>query len=72
MRYHSSRRLRRSVWGGLNRLTGRQLDAVCASMPVPTRRPRLVVPARELHDGEELAVLVGQAPAPSPSPAAAR
>lgn len=72
VRYHSSRRLRRSVWGGLNRLTGRQLDAVCASMPVPTRRPRLVVPARELHDGEELAVLVGQAPASSPSPAAAR
>ncbi|WP_375486819.1 type VII secretion protein EccE [uncultured Mycobacterium sp.] len=72
VRYHTSQRLRRSVWSGLNRLTGRQLDAVCASMPVPARRPRLVVPGRELRDDEDLAVLVGQASAPSPTPAVAQ
>jgi type VII secretion protein EccE len=71
VRYHSNRGLRRSVWSGLNRLTGRQLDAVCASMPVPARRPRLVVPARELRDEEDLAVPVDQARALSPSPAVA-
>jgi type VII secretion protein EccE len=72
VRYHSRHRLRRSVWSGLNRLTGRQLDAVCASMPVPTRRSRLAVPGRELRDDEELAVLVGQAPEQSPTPVVAQ
>jgi type VII secretion protein EccE len=72
VRYHSSQRLRRSVWSGLNRLTGRQLDAVCASMPVPARRPRLVVPGRELRDDDELAVPVGLASEQSPTPAVAQ
>jgi type VII secretion protein EccE len=61
VRYHSDRRLRREVWSGLNRLTGRQLFAVCASLPVPRTRPLLVVPDRPLDDGEQLSVPVGKA-----------
>ncbi|MDI3315805.1 MAG: type VII secretion protein EccE [Mycobacterium sp.] len=61
VRYHSRRPLPRKAWEGLNRLTGRQLAAVCASLPVPARRPRLETPARTLAHNDELAVAVGAA-----------
>ena len=59
VRYHSGERLGKDVWAGLNRLTGRQLAAVQASLPAPAERPPLVVPARVLRDDEQLAVRVG-------------
>jgi type VII secretion protein EccE len=59
VRYHSRERLGKDVWAGLNRLTGRQLAAVEASLPAPTTRPPLGVPARVLRDHEQLAVRVG-------------
>jgi type VII secretion protein EccE len=59
VRYHSEERLGKEVWAGLNRLTGRQLASVRASLPAPARRPLLVVPSRALRDDEELAVRVG-------------
>jgi type VII secretion protein EccE len=58
VRYHSEKRLGKDVWAGLNRLTGRQLAAVRASLPAPATRPPLVVPARVLRDDEQLAVRV--------------
>lgn len=63
VRYHSADRLPREVWNGLNRLTGRQLAAVSASLPVPTRRAPLVVPGRSLAYREQLSVPVGAASA---------
>jgi type VII secretion protein EccE len=60
VRYHSDSRLPREVSAGLNRLTGRQLAAVRASLPAPTSRPLLLVPARELHDEEDLMLSLGQ------------
>lgn len=60
VRYHSERRLPRKVWSGLNRLTGRQLAAVRASLPAPAARPLLTVPGRPLLDDEELVLSVGQ------------
>ncbi len=62
VRYHSSSPLPRAISSGLNRLVGRQLPAVQASMPVPTQRSPLVVPARVLGDDEDLAVPLGQLP----------
>jgi hypothetical protein len=59
VRYHSRERLGKDVWAGLNRLSGRQLAAVQASLPAPATRPPLVVPARALDDHEQLAVRVG-------------
>ena len=59
VRYHSGKRLGKGVWAGLNRLTGRQLAALQASLPAPATRPPLVVPARALHDNEQLAVRLG-------------
>jgi hypothetical protein len=59
VRYHSEERLGKEVWAGLNRLTGRQLAAVRASLPAPATRPPLVVPARVLRDDEQLEVRVG-------------
>jgi type VII secretion protein EccE len=59
VRYHSRELLGKDVWAGLNRLTGRQLAAVQASLPAPATRPPLVVPARVLCDDDQLAVLVG-------------
>jgi type VII secretion protein EccE len=60
VRYHTKeRRLGKDVRAGLNRLTGRQLAAVQASLPAPATRPPLVVPARALRDHEQLAVRVG-------------
>jgi type VII secretion protein EccE len=59
VRYHSRERLGKDVWAGLNRLTGRQLAAVQASLPAPTMRSPLVVPARALDDHEQLAARLG-------------
>ncbi|MEZ0365121.1 type VII secretion protein EccE [Mycobacterium sp. pUA109] len=64
VRYHSSGRLRKEVWSGLNRLTGRQLVAVSASLPAPAARTPLVVPGRDLPDDEDLAVPLSPAPPP--------
>jgi type VII secretion protein EccE len=60
VRYHSDRRLSRHVSSGLNRLTGRQLAAVRASLPAPVARPLLVVPSRSLPDDDDLVMSVGQ------------
>jgi type VII secretion protein EccE len=60
VRYHSERRLPRNVWSGLNRLTGRQLAAVRASLPAPAGRPLLTVPSRPLLDEDDLVLSVGQ------------
>jgi hypothetical protein len=67
VRYHSDHRLSRKVSSGLNRLTGRQLAAVRASLPAPTSRPVLVVPSRALLDDDELVLWVGQVPESSAS-----
>lgn len=57
VRYHTEKRLRRNISSGLNRLTGRQLAAVRASLPVPTARPLLEVPSRPLRaDDDELSL----------------
>jgi type VII secretion protein EccE len=61
VRYHSDRRLSRAISSGLNRLTGRQLAAVRASLPAPAARPLLVVPSRALLDDDDLVLSVGQA-----------
>jgi type VII secretion protein EccE len=61
VRYHSDSRLPRGISSGLNRLTGRQLAAVSASLPAPTTRPFLVVPTRGLLDGDDLVLQLGQA-----------
>lgn len=61
VRYHTEKRLRRNVSSGLNRLTGRQLAAVRASLPAPTARPLLAVPSRPLRtDDDELALSLDQ------------
>jgi type VII secretion protein EccE len=73
VRFHSRERLDKDVRAGLNRLAGRQLAAVRASLPAPATRP-LLVPARVLRDDEQLAVRVdptevGEAPQHSMLPA---
>lgn len=60
VRYHSEKRLPRDVSAGLNRLTGRQLAAVRASMPAPATRAPLVVPSRVLRDDDDLVLSVDQ------------
>src|ERR1700742_2031693 len=60
VRYHSDSRLPRGVSSGLNRLTGRQLAAVRASLPAPTTRALLVVPTRGLLEGDKLVLPVAQ------------
>lgn len=60
VRYHSDRRTPKGVPSGLNRLTGRQLAAVRASLPAPTPRPLLVVPTRDLLEGDELVLPVAE------------
>jgi hypothetical protein len=60
VRYHSDSRLRRNVSSGLNRLTGRQLAAVRASLPAPVARPLLVLPSRPLLDDDDVVLSVGQ------------
>lgn len=53
IRYHSTGKLPRSVWAGLNRLTGRQLTAVRVSLP--TALPRtLALPSREFAEHHDL------------------
>jgi len=59
-RYHSDGRLSRHVSSGLNRLTGRQLAAVRASLPAPSARPLLIVPSRALLDDDDLMLSVRQ------------
>jgi type VII secretion protein EccE len=59
VRYHSHQRLRKETFSGLNRLTGRQLGAVAASIPAPTSRRPLPMPSRILDDGEGILVPVG-------------
>jgi type VII secretion protein EccE len=59
VRYHSHERLRKETVSGLNRLTGRQLGAVAASIPAPTSRRPLPMPSRILDDGEGILVPVG-------------
>jgi len=58
VRYHSNQRLRKETFSGLNRLTGRQLGAVAASLPAPTSRRPLPMPSRILDDGEGISVPV--------------
>ena len=60
VRFHSDGRLSREASSGLNRLTGRQLAAVRASLPAPTAHPLLVVPSRALLDDDDLVLQVGQ------------
>ncbi len=60
VRYHSDSQLPKEVSAGLNRLTGRQLAAVRASLPAPTIRAPLIVPSRAVHDDDELVLSVGQ------------
>jgi type VII secretion protein EccE len=60
VRHHSDSRLPREVSKGLNRLTGRQLAALRASLPAPAPHPLLVVPSRTLLDDDELVMPVGQ------------
>ncbi|OBI74365.1 type VII secretion protein EccE [Mycobacterium asiaticum] len=62
VRYHSESRLPRQLSTGLNRLTGRQLAAVRASLPAPSTRSPLVVPGRDLRDHDELELPVGPEP----------
>jgi ESX secretion system protein EccE len=59
VRYHSDKRLRKEAFSGLNRLTGRQLGAIAASLPAPTSRRPLPMPSRTLTTAEEILVPVG-------------
>jgi type VII secretion protein EccE len=71
VRYHSDKRTPKGLPNGLNRLTGRQLAAVRASLPAPTTRALLVVPTRGLLEGDELVLPVAQlreSAVPSPAP----
>jgi type VII secretion protein EccE len=61
VRYHSHQRLRKEAFSGLNRLTGRQLGAVAASLPAPTSRRPLPMPSRTLTRSEDILVPVGAA-----------
>jgi type VII secretion protein EccE len=72
VRYHSERRLPRRVSSGLNRLTGRQLASVRASLPAPAARPLLIVPGRPLLDDDDLVLSVGQVRESSASVSAAQ
>jgi type VII secretion protein EccE len=62
VRHHSDKRLRKQVWRGLNRLTGRQLGAVAASLPAPTSGRPLTIPSRPLGDGENIWIPVRAMP----------
>jgi type VII secretion protein EccE len=59
VRYHTDGPLPKEASTGLNRLTGRQLAAVRASLPAPANRAPLAVPSRGLLDQEELLLQVG-------------
>jgi type VII secretion protein EccE len=60
VRYHTDGKLRRKLSAGLNRLTGRQLAAVRASLPTPSLRAQLALPSRGLYDHDELMFELGQ------------
>jgi len=63
VRYHSAEKLSKGVRAALNRFVGRrQLDAVCASLPAPTAHRRMLVPGRDLQDGETLPISVDAVP----------
>jgi type VII secretion protein EccE len=62
VRHHSDKRLGKEVWRGLNRLTGRQLEAVGASLQAPTSGRPLTMPSRPLGDGENIWIPVGAVP----------
>jgi type VII secretion protein EccE len=68
VRHHSDKRLRKEVWSGLNRLTGRQLGAVAASLPVPISGRALTMPSRPLGADENIWISVGAVPKPSMIP----
>jgi type VII secretion protein EccE len=59
VRYHSDKRLRKEAFTGLNRLTGRQLGAIAASLPAPTSHRPLPMPSRTLGHAEDILVPVG-------------
>ncbi|MGA7054883.1 MAG: type VII secretion protein EccE, partial [Mycobacterium sp.] len=59
VRYHTDGPLPKEASAGLNRLTGRQLAAVRASLPAPASRALLVAPSRGLLDQEELRLQLG-------------
>jgi type VII secretion protein EccE len=61
VRYHTDGKLPRQLSAGLNRLTGRQLAAVRASLPTPSLRARLALPSRDVYDHDELMFELGQA-----------
>lgn len=61
VRYHSRERLPKSVWRTLNRLTGRQLGAIRASLPAPATGRRLPIPSREVGDDEQFVIRLGEA-----------
>lgn len=63
VRYHSRERLPKSVWRTLNRLTGRQLGALRASLPAPATGRPLLVSRRELGEDEHLVIGLGEAAA---------
>jgi type VII secretion protein EccE len=66
VRHHSDKRLRKETWSGLNRLTGRQLGAVAASIPAPASGRPLTMPSRLLEDGENIWIPVGSVPEQAP------
>jgi type VII secretion protein EccE len=61
VRLHSEERPSKSATAGLNRLGGRQLAAVRASLPIPTASAAPTVPARRLEVDDELEVPLGSA-----------
>jgi type VII secretion protein EccE len=72
VRYHTDGKLPRELSAGLNRLTGRQLAAVRASLPTPSVRARLALPGRGLYDHDELQFDLGQVQESSTSSPAGR
>jgi type VII secretion protein EccE len=72
VRYHTDGKLPREVSAGLNRLTGRQLAAVRASLPTPSLRARLDLPSRGIRDHDEVMFDLGQAQEGSKSVPAGR
>jgi type VII secretion protein EccE len=72
VRYHTKDRLPNTVWRQLNRLTGRQLGAVRASLPAPESGPQLLLPGRDLGEDDDIVIRLGAAEAaPAYSPGAA-
>jgi type VII secretion protein EccE len=67
VRYHSDKRLRKEAFSGLNRLTGRQLGAVAASLPAPSSHRPLPMPSRTVGNGEDILVPVGAVAQPAAS-----